>query len=172
MPDKYRPSIKDHFYPYQLELGIGVNEQEMRAFAKAVKLNYRKSEDYLVHTIKAYCTKHCEMPECRSTIKYCRLAYPEARYGFCILCSYDLSIFNLDEFDRPVFLLEKLWQDAGLDKKVMWHISATNSRAKYTEEVKLCLSSFYSVADYSLLQALGGAGEWTNVGINSGRWWR
>lgn len=127
--------MKDQFYPRQLQLCIGANEEEMREFAKNVGLDAQANVRFLIDEIKAYCTERCELPYYRPRIRYCRLAYPNARYGFYILCNYDLWRFNLPDFDRSVFLLEKIWQDAGIEKKTMWHISALNSRPDSAREV-------------------------------------
>lgn len=130
IPDNYRPSVKDRYCPHQVELGVGVNEEEMRLFAKYIGADDKGSIGSVINEVKAYCTKHCHMPRYIPRIKYRMLADPDTRYGFCILSNYDLGDVNPDDFDRAFYLLQTMWQTAGIQRKTLWHLSATNARAE------------------------------------------
>lgn len=136
IPDVYRPNWKTRHFPHLLELGIGVNEAEMRQFAKFIGADHQASETEIINAVKLYCTKHSQMPPRAPNISYRLLAYyPEAHHGFCIINSYDLASFNPDDF-HPAFLrMQEMWQKAGINKKTMWHLSAFNSRPREERKV-------------------------------------
>lgn len=148
IPDVYKPNMKEHYFPHQLELAVGVNEKEIREFAKYIGADSNGTVTSLIHAIRRHCTKNCAMPRHVPTIEYRLLADPDARYGFSIMCSYDIADLKPKDFNKAFYDLQKLWQDAGINKKTMWHLSAINSRCNEAKRVSLSTSYQSLILNY------------------------